>query len=127
LRTKVRFTYTPPSFPAEFSLDWRHLSGVKLDANEGNPLLHDLISGVITDSADEQIDAYDYFDFSVLWHVRDNLSARAGVSNIFDKDPPGLDSNYLPASGPPEGNGNTYPGVYDSLGRTFFVGLTADF
>jgi outer membrane receptor protein involved in Fe transport len=127
LRTKVRFTYTPPSFPAEFSLDWRHLSGVKLDANEGNPLLHNLISGVITDSADEQIDAYDYFDFSVLWHVRDNLSARAGVSNLFDKDPPGLDSNYLPASGPPEGNGNTYPGVYDSLGRTFFVGLTADF
>ena len=24
-------------------------------------------------------------------------------------------------------NGNTYPGVYDALGRYIFVGITADF
>ena len=141
-RSKVRFTYTPPSIPVEFSLDWRHISGVKLDANQGNqgstpfgvpvttnignPLLADHPSG-ITDTADEKIDAYDYFDFSVLWHIRDNLTGRFGVTNLMDKDPPVVDSTILPVSAPPEGNGNTYPGLWDSLGRTFFVGLTADF
>jgi hypothetical protein len=27
----------------------------------------------------------------------------------------------------PYGNGNTWPGVYDSLGRNFFVNITAKF
>ena len=46
---------------------------------------------------------------------------------MFDKDPPLVDTNTLGISSPPFGNGNTFPGVYDSLGRTFFVGITADF
>lgn len=41
--------------------------------------------------------------------------------------PPFLDSNSFPASGPPFGNANGYPGTYDTLGRTIFVGLSADF
>ncbi len=141
-RSKVRFTYTPPTLPVSFSLDWRYIGGVKFDANQGNlgstpngvpvttvtgnSLLASHPSG-ITDTADEQIDAYNYIDLSATWRVRDNLNLRAGVTNLMDKDPPILDSNDIPASGPPEGNGNTYPGVYDSLGRTFFIGLTADF
>jgi outer membrane receptor protein involved in Fe transport len=125
-RSKVRFTYTPPTLPIALSLDWRYIGDVKLDANQGNVLLASHPSG-ITDTADEHIDAYNYIDLSATWRVRDNLNLRAGVTNVADKDPPIVDANDLPAAGPPEGNGNTYPGVYDSLGRTFFIGLTADF
>ena len=49
---------------------------------------------------------------------------RVGVNNIFDKDPPvinGADflSSYV--------NGNTFPGMYDSLGRYLFAGVTAKY
>ena len=43
------------------------------------------------------------------------------VSNIFDKDPP------LAVTGAPFGNGNTYPVVYDALGRRFSINLSASF
>jgi iron complex outermembrane receptor protein len=141
-RSRVRFTYEAPSFPVSLSLDWRYVGKVKFDGNEGtqgaisglgtvipvkgNALLANHPSG-ITDTADQTIKAYSYIDLSGTWKVRPNLTLRAGVSNIFDNDPPLLDSNALPAAGPPTGNGNTYPGVYDSLGRTAFVGLTLDF
>ena len=139
---RVRFTYDPPSFPVSLSLDWRYMGAVKLDANQGNAgatpngvavtkvtgngLLANHPSG-LTDTVDEHISGYNWFDISGTWKVRPNLNLRFGVSNILDKDPPRLDSNNLPASGPATGNANTYPGVYDTLGRTVFIGLTADF
>jgi hypothetical protein len=43
------------------------------------------------------------------------LAIRDGVAGLFG-------ASTLP--GPPAGNGNTFPGVYDSLGRTIFVGAT---
>jgi len=50
------------------------------------------------------------------------------VNNAFDKDPPVVDANFLGIAGTASfGNGNTFPGVYDAIGRTVFVGLTADF
>ena len=46
-------------------------------------------------------------------------------NNMFDRDPPLVYSGLNPiASG---GNSNTWPGVYDSLGRNFFVNVTAQF
>ena len=46
------------------------------------------------------------------------------MNNIFDRDPPFLDSNNIGVSGPPFGNANTFPQVYDLLGRLIFVGAT---
>ena len=141
-KSRVRFTYDHPSWPVTLSADWRYIGRVKFDANQGtygstpfgspiaNPsgsyLLAAHSSGV-TDTADEKISSYSYLDISGTWKVRPNLTLRAGVANVFDKDPPVLDANAIPASGGQGGNGNTYPGVYDSLGRTAFVGLTLDF
>ncbi len=142
-KSRVRFTYTPPTLPLNLSLDWRYVGAVKFDANQGNQgstpfgaplvgaakgnyLLANHPSG-ITDTADERIHAFNYIDLSATWRVRPNLNLRFGVTNVFDTDAPIVDANVVPAAGPPTGNGNTYPGVYDSLGRTFFIGLTADF
>ena len=44
-----------------------------------------------------------------------------------DKDPPVVDQLNFGLSAPPVGNGNTFPGVYDALGRVFFFGITADY
>ena len=50
-----------------------------------------------------------------------------GCNNVLDKDPPIVDSGSFVGAGAAAGNGNTYPGVYDVLGRSLFVQLTADF
>ena len=70
------------------------------------------------------ISAFDYFDLAVGWNVREGISLHAGVNNIFDKDPPILDTNNIGISWPPFGNANTFPQVYDSLGRVIFVNAT---
>ena len=80
-----------------------------------------------TDSFDAKIKTYNYFDVAVNWKIHD-VAFRAGMNNIFDKDPPVVDANNIGIAGVAQfGNGNTYPGVYDTLGRTVFIGLTADF
>jgi outer membrane receptor protein involved in Fe transport len=49
------------------------------------------------------------------------ITFRAGVNNVFDKDPP-LVSTLIAGTGLP----NSYP-IYDLLGRKMFVALTANF
>jgi outer membrane receptor protein involved in Fe transport len=120
-RHKLRLTWTSP-WDFDFSVNWRHLSSVNLDLNTSNPLI-----GGGADLVDNTIDAFDYFDLAVNWNVREGISLHAGVNNVFDKDPPVVDSNVFGVSAPPFGNGNTYPGVYDALGRTIFVGATVKY
>jgi outer membrane receptor protein involved in Fe transport len=62
-----------------------------------------------------------YLDLSANWNVNEKLAVRAGINNIFDRDPPLID-NAIAGTGTP----NTYP-TYDLLGRHMFVGLTARF
>jgi outer membrane receptor protein involved in Fe transport len=116
-RHKLRVTWSAP-WDFDVSLDWRHLGGSKLDSNSTNPLLG---GGGAIDPYDASIPAYDYFDLAVDWTVKEGVQLHAGVNNLFDKEPPVLSSDV---AGPPLGNGNTFPGVYDSLGRTIFVGAT---
>jgi iron complex outermembrane receptor protein len=119
-RNQLRTTWLSPWGP-NISLNWRHLSGVAFDGDSSNPLLKSAVFNTVT----ENISSYDYFDLSATWQVEKNLELRAGVNNIFDRDPPVVDSNI---AGPGTfGNGNTYPGVYDNLGRELFVGATMKF
>jgi outer membrane receptor protein involved in Fe transport len=115
-RHKMRVTWTTP-WDLALSLDWRHIGSVKLDTE---------FSGV-TDPIDSHIAAYDYFDIAANYTLHTGIELRAGIDNVLDKSPPVLDSNTYPVSGPPFGNGNTFPGVYDSLGRTLFIGVTAKY
>lgn len=125
-RHKLRVTWTSP-WDFDLSLDWRHMSSVKFDANSSDPTLSQPCGGPCGDKSDAQIGAYDYLDISGDYTVRDGISFHAGVQNVFDKDPPFLDSNALGVSAPPFGNGNTYPQVYDALGRTIFLGVTVKY
>ncbi|TWB38647.1 TonB-dependent receptor-like protein [Nitrospirillum pindoramense] len=121
-RHTMRVTWqTPWNF--DLSGNWRYIGGVKLDQNTSNALL----SGDY-DKADGRINSYSYFDIAMSATLYDHYTVRFGVNNLFDKDPPILDSNVYGISGTSNyGNGNTFPGIYDTLGRTFFLGVTADF
>jgi outer membrane receptor protein involved in Fe transport len=131
-RHKMRVTWTSP-WDFGLSLQWRHLAGVKLDENTDNSNLNGLRQaycaayGICFDPVDAKLPAMDYFDISATVTVHTGLELRVGVDNLFDKEPPTVDSNTWAIAGPPFGNGNTYPGVYDSLGRTIFIGVTAKY
>ena len=127
-RHRLRVTWTSP-WDFDFSVAWRHLSGVSVDVNQNNALMNQVclpfgIHGPCNDAADANVPAFDYFDLAVGWNVREGISLHAGVNNVLDKDPPILDTNNIGISGPPFGNANTFPQVYDSLGRVIFVNAT---
>jgi len=115
--TNVKIS-TPDDFG--LTLRWRYLSGVTVDTLSPNPFLN---SPGAAPKHDNRIKAYNYFDVLFSLPVRDTATFRIGVNNLFDKDPPIVSAASLGGWG----NGNTFPGTYDTLGRTVFVNLTADF
>jgi len=115
---RLRTTWRSP-WDFDISLNWRHIAPMDDDASSSNPML----SGT-TYASDEHVNAYDYFDLAVSVKASDMLSFRLGVNNIFDRDPPVIGSSTL---GGLYDNSNTYPGVYDALGRYVFFAISAGF
>jgi outer membrane receptor protein involved in Fe transport len=77
------------------------------------------------------IPAYSYFDLSATFNVYKNFRLQLGVNNITDKVPPLVVGNDCSTSTPNGAgancNGNTFPGVYDAMGRYLFAHVTAQF
>jgi iron complex outermembrane receptor protein len=118
-RSKIRGTWNTPWYNTALSLAWRYFDSVKIDASSGNPLLaapYNPINGSLS--------AQNYIDIAASWNIDKNFTLYAGCNNVFDKNPPILSSSI---AGPPYGNGNTYPQVYDALGRNLFISITAKF
>ena len=105
-RHKLRTTWTSP-WDASLALTWRHLNAVSFEADSAAQV--------------SQLDARDYLDISATYNINKNFSVRAFVNNVFDKDPP------IRTQGSGFVNGNTYPVVYDALGRKVGLSLTAKF
>ncbi|MET0499311.1 MAG: TonB-dependent receptor [Steroidobacteraceae bacterium] len=116
-RHKLRASWTSP-WNVDLSLTWRYIAEVDIDASSSDPSL----SGAIRRS-DAKLGSRSYFDLagSYTWN---GVTGRLGVNNVLDKDPPLVGQQSIPSV---VGNGNTFPQVYDALGRYVFVGLTADF
>ncbi|MDE2183067.1 MAG: TonB-dependent receptor [Alphaproteobacteria bacterium] len=73
--------------------------------------------GTSTD-IDYQFPSMSYFDLSAAMPVYTGTTLRVGINNVFDSDPP------LSWTVGTAGNGNTYPQVYDAMGRYLFAALT---
>ena len=125
-RHQLRVSWNAPWQNLVLSANWRYLAGTSLDFNTSQP---DLQNGSYKDPVptDAHIPAYSYFDVAFTFKVKDRYTFRGGVNNVFSKTPPLLDANSFGISAPPFGNGNTYPQVFDPLGRVLFLGVTADF
>ena len=96
---------------------WQFIGGTSLDSNSSQAAL---TSGTF-DAANARIPSFSYFDVNVAWPVAPHVVLRAGIANVFDKDPP-IISDLITGTGIP----NTY-NTYDLLGRQVFVALTSNF
>jgi iron complex outermembrane receptor protein len=117
-RHNLRTTWTTPGGSGAVSLNWRHYGSVSLSSNTENEFL----AGAPVE-INKDIDAYDYFDLFGSWKLGEQAEVRLGINNLFDKSPPAIAAGLLTAFG----NGNTYPGVYDPMGRLLFAGITFGF
>jgi outer membrane receptor protein involved in Fe transport len=107
-RHKLRAGFTFPN-GLGISGQWRYFSKVESDS---------------TFPGNDRISAQSFFDLALQARVSDRYNFRVGANNILDKDPPVAGGQV---AGAPFGNGNTFPQVYDSLGRYIFAGFTVDF
>jgi iron complex outermembrane receptor protein len=64
---------------------------------------------------------YNLFNLSAGYEFSRNFSARLGIDNLFDKQPPVVGAQ----PGVTDGAGNTNPSVYDVLGRRFYLSVKA--
>lgn len=107
------------------SANWRFIGPTSYDNNSTNPALagsEELANGNPAYAPGlARIPGYNYLDLTGTVHVTDTIDVRAGVQNLFDKDPP-----LLPAQVTNSTQSNTFL-AYDQLGRQLFVAFTAKF
>ncbi|HYD24065.1 MAG TPA: TonB-dependent receptor [Croceibacterium sp.] len=119
-RSKTRVTLVMPNgFGA--SLQWRYFSSLDHAGLSSDPDLENPFVG----PGEEKLPSVSYLDLVLTYRIGDHYNFRVGANNILDKDPPiaplgNLDINTARS-------GNTYPNVYDALGRYIFAGVTLDF
>jgi outer membrane receptor protein involved in Fe transport len=128
-RHKLRLGFQLP-VGIGISGQWRYVGKVTHEGFSTDQVLHN--PGVLpgpntpTPLLNGHVKAQSYFDLASTFTVGDHYNFRLGVNNIFDKNPP-LFSSSFGSCAAVFCNGNTYPGVYDNLGRYFFAGATLNF
>lgn len=126
-RWNGRLTYGQPMF--DVSLLWSHVSSVSLE-----PFLASRLAGNVAQPggpnpstilpAFRRIPAFDYFDLATRVAPTDNVEFTLTVSNLFDKKPPLVGSGV---GGTSYNSGNTFPTIYDPIGRSFTIGARLRF
>jgi iron complex outermembrane receptor protein len=107
LRTRLRIGWETP-WNVDLALTHRYISAVDQQGAAANRI-------------DRHLGAESYFDLFASWSMTDMAQVRLGINNVLDNDP------QLNASVGNTGNGNTFPQVYDALGRFIFGGVTVKF
>lgn len=124
MRTTLSFGDT------DVSVLWRHLSKTEVEprttcaagsfepGDEGNcgP------AGILEDY--QNIPSYNYFDLALQHSIGRTMRMVLTVSNLFDKDPPDVGNTVGSTA---FNSGNTYPTVYDAIGRRYTVGVNLRF
>ncbi len=100
VRNKLRLIWTTP-WDVTATLMWRYTSRVD-DRNQ----------------SEIDLKAISYIDLSAIWDLTERVQMRAGINNLFDEAPPIAGNGAGPSI---NGNGNTFPGMYDALGRYWFL------
>ncbi len=112
--------------PMTTSIRWRHLGAVRDDDDSTD---YTAFNGV------ERIDAYDLIDLTLAFDINENATFTFGVNNVFNTLPftpsfngnivDGRDNNLL--LGDNQEQANTYPSIYDVIGRDFFASVAFKF
>ena len=118
----LRGTWSTP-WNVDIAATWRHIDSVKLDAFDSQGQLN---NPDLQNANEAKLSERNYFDIALSWAVSKQYTLWAGVNNVFDKDPPLVPTQD--GIGPTSSNnGNTFPQLYDALGRRIFVSLSAKF
>jgi iron complex outermembrane receptor protein len=90
---------------------WRHISD-----------MDDISAAGGTATTIEGADSYDYFDLTARMNINEQFEVYGGVINATDEDPPQLGG---------EATGSVFSatnqGVYDGIGRAFYIGVRGSF
>jgi iron complex outermembrane receptor protein len=114
-RHKFRLSWATP-WNVDVAATWRHIAKVRHEATSSDSDLSGTVNAV-----DRTLGARDYLDLAFAWNIDKVFAFRGGVNNVFDRDPPIVTNGV---AGPSVlGNGNTFPGTYDALGRVVFLSL----
>jgi outer membrane receptor protein involved in Fe transport len=120
-RHKFRTTWATP-WKFDVAATWRYMGKTESEMLSSDALLH---ADTPPAAIERELGARNYFDLNVQYPITKKISLSAGINNLFDKDPPLASTNVTPAAG--VANGNTYPQVYDSMGRFIYMNVTARF
>ena len=121
-RHKFRAGITMPS-GIGISGQWRYFAAVENDTLSENPVLHGG-EGPHSAPGNARLSAASFLDLALTARMAERYNFRFGINNILDREPGIVGSEVAE---PPFGNGNTFPQVYDALGRFVFAGVTVDF
>ncbi len=124
-RSVLNITWSTPWDALDVTLRWRYFGSQTTE--QQNPSKY--LAGTSYLPSLAHIAAYNWFDLSATFDVYKNIKLQLGVNNIFDKDPPIVTGADCSTSSPGGANcnGNTFPGVYDAMGRYLFAHITAQF
>ena len=111
-----------PVWGLDLTARWRYIGSSTVDRSSTDP---QLAAPYYTATA--HIPAYSYLDLSASIPLGTNFSARLGVNNLTDKNPPLILSGSLSDCPNTSCNDNTWVGTYDTLGRYIFFQLQAQF
>ena len=96
------------------SLLWRYLGSIERETAQQ----------AATFEPFRQIGSYSYFDLFANYHITDGISVSLGVDNLLDRDAPVVGGE---AGSTSVNSGNTFPGYYDMLGRTYRASVSLKF
>jgi outer membrane receptor protein involved in Fe transport len=120
-RHNLRATWSSPQNKATVSANWRYFGETDISSNQSNEFLQGDPNHPIV--VNRRISAYSYLDLAGTYKLLDSVEVRWGINNVFDRNPPVIAAGLLSSFG----NGNTYPGVYDPMGRLLYLGAQIDF
>jgi iron complex outermembrane receptor protein len=131
-RGVLNITWSTPWDGLDLNVRWRYFGHDISESTNSSPYL----SATSYYPPLAHIPAYSWFDLSATFNIYKNVRLELGANNVLDKTPPivplDADCSTGPAVGSPGSfgancNGNTFPGVYDAMGRYLFMHLTAQF
>ena len=117
-------TWSTPWDGLDLNLRWRYIGEDKSEQLSSSPFLAGTPYLPLS-----KIPAFNYIDLTGTFNIYKNVRMELGVNNLFDKAPPLVTGGDCSTSSPAGANcnGNTFPGVYDAMGRYLFATITAQF
>ena len=108
---------------------WKHTVAIAYTGHDWSVSTRWRMIGAVSEDigtaiAKSHIPAYNYFDTTFTVDIAKKFTLRMGVQNMLDTDPPVVGGSAGSAG---TNSGNTFPQVYDPLGRTYFAGVSAKF